>query len=301
MEESKFRLASRWMKRITITTVVVSFIPAIGTFYVQGFTAPMFTNHGFTNLFDSYGVTFTILGFAAFLFTLWLTLERMEQTERRLTTSEKLYKQTQKQIDVMSDNNKFNNFFKHREEFLKYFIQKKYIKSIAIDADTSPEGMLIQFYDFFFYKSYNDFKPSINDDVLARTYKFIEHIGSSELNKKEKDFCEINNDEIEKLFKILDFRSPSISLYINKKINLKNPYSKDLNGNLIQPQKDKFGKISMIYFTYYISKDILLFSSDYEEKVSLENFADNYEKYRYTLGIDIDASFFFNQWVQANK
>ena len=57
------------------------------------------SNKGFSNLFSLYSSSIQLGGVLIAIITLIMTLERM--------------KQTKEQLNVVSDNNKFNNYFKH--------------------------------------------------------------------------------------------------------------------------------------------------------------------------------------------
>lgn len=110
------------------------------------------------------------------LFGLWLTIERMKQTSM--------------QIESISLNNNFNNFYRHREEFITYLEKESllYIQGAKLTNDEK-----LNLYNKCFYSSYEKFEPIVNNYFLNLVHDFSQKIKSIIPSEKDFEFSEIKN------------------------------------------------------------------------------------------------------------
>lgn len=127
------------------------------------------SSNGLKEFVSYYQPQIALAGVGIALFALWITSERM--------------KQTKEQIDVMADNNKFNNFYRHREEFIKYLSSQPFIINLAKCARQNLDDLLLQYHGIYFAKRYDEFEPEINEIKFNDIKLFFRQINNSrELN-----------------------------------------------------------------------------------------------------------------------
>lgn len=194
----------KWLVIIYGIVTLFSFIIVIA----DKTPVPLFNSsglQGFFSLFE-YPIKLTT-GFIALVVILLTTL-RMEQT--------------QKQIDVLDDNNRFNNFYKHRDEFEKAFKEFPLIKAllqyeqnhqknrrIAIDKKSHLIGELIKsrakvFYTEWYYRDHTRFSTNFNDSILKNIEKIENSLDDlptiiKEDGRTELDFEKTTDENLNKI------------------------------------------------------------------------------------------------------
>ncbi len=205
---------------------------------------------GFDNFLTIY--SFSLKSFAGFLalFTIYVTLKRTRAAE--------------KQIEIMSEQNKLNNYFQFRNAFVMHFESSdfwKLIKKFHPRSMTPKEVFYKVFYQL--YGSYTDFDPKFNKRVLSqfnilrtlldnpnvaselflfdspeKIYGFMEEIGKSEY----------------KGFILTNFLSSVLSITYMAEVNLgDNLYYKEKGSELRQ--------IIALYFDVLFLKELGIFAS----------------------------------------
>lgn len=152
---------------------ILLLLSLLGNIVHLGFLPIDLTNQGFITFFNLYSSSIKIAGALLAVVTLIITLERM--------------KQTKDQIKLIGDNNKFNNYYKHREEFVKYFSDNDYIMYIKGEDELDKKRFINVLYELFYYPSYHEFSPVINNDAEKVINIFMTAVRNSELNKDNFD------------------------------------------------------------------------------------------------------------------
>ena len=227
--------------------------------------------------FENYGGTSKVIAFFIAIIAIILTVKRMQQTKV--------------QTDVMIDNVRFNNFFKHREEFITHFSKKKYLQVIAAGAKVKTEKIFMDYYEYFFYKSYSDFRTTLNDDALLNCKGFIANLTSSILNQKLVDLRTLKREDIIWPTPTGGFPLASITNYISNLIKAKHYKFEDHKGVEANVHRFKVFSVVQAYYAYTIIADVLLFSGQ-QKDVEIERpngFINNVQGYLDRLNIDIDV------------
>lgn len=234
-----------------------------------------FSSQGWNDFLDNYSPQLKIAGVGLALFALWMTTERMRQT--------------QDQIKAITDNNRFNNFFKHREEFIKYFGSKKYIVELAKNSIELLDTHLLRIYEHFFYNTYTDFTTSLNSYARKHCYFFLNTLNDSNLNQKDVDISIIDQSSIREILK--KNKSPII-LITNYSLNLlkeNRQMIKIYNQEKGKTETAKIADLLQINFLPKIIIDVLLFAGEKEIPDQFTNLHSNSTSYLYDIGlIDIN-------------
>jgi len=136
------------------------------------------TNTGFSYFFSLFSPTLKFgTAFLAVL-TLWLAARKFEQNE--------------KNISIMDDNNRFNNYYKHKTLFVEYFMDTQEIKDIDREkiSESHIKYVLNLTYSDIYYPSYDKFSPCLNDDAKDSIVEFFQKISKSPLNIDGKYQCD---------------------------------------------------------------------------------------------------------------
>lgn len=225
--------------------------------------------------FENYGGTSKVIAFFIAAIAIILTIKRMQQTKV--------------QTDVMIDNVKFNNFFRHKEEFITHFSKNKHLQIIAIGAKEKIVKTLMDYYEYFFYKSYLDFRTTLNDDALLNCNNFIDNINDSILSQVNIDLVQSKRGEIMGITRTGVFPTASIWSYLHNLIEEKNYTFEDQKGVLAKEHRTNFFLILQVYYAYIIITDVLSFSGQQKDVEIPTNFYLNVQKYLDDLDIDINV------------
>jgi hypothetical protein len=179
--------------------VIIYALFTIGSFLIvliDKVPTPMVSASGLVGFFIIFEYPIKITTGLIALLAILLTAMRMEQT--------------QKQIDILDDNNRFNNFYKHREEFEKAFKEFPLLKSliqyeqyhqknrrIAIDEKAQLLGNKLVssakvFYADWYYKDYTKFSTNFNPDIMRKINNINKVLNSLPITVKENGNKEIN-------------------------------------------------------------------------------------------------------------
>ncbi len=172
---------SRILFYTSITFICVSLLSFLWTLITSSRIYFDPSSTGLKEFISYYQPQIALAGVGIALFALWITSERM--------------KQTKEQIDVMSDNNKFNNFYKHREEFIKYLSSQAFIVNLANYSKQNLNDLLLEYHGYFFTRRYDEFKPKIRPSIKNRMKSFFNSISETkelnyniEKNKKQNQY-----------------------------------------------------------------------------------------------------------------
>lgn len=212
---------------------------------------------GFFNLFDP---SIKIGAYLVGVFVLWLTTKRIEQTAEQIRMTENTYK--------------LNSFFKHREEFVKQFRYNDLFKELnrLNKEDFDPD--IFNIYNHYYYSSYNNFEPSLNNKARDEMELYINKIADSNINSKDFNFDDISLNELKNLWRVNNSIVSRLCTKINSKMKqkIKNALivHGDMNEDQINEKTNKFIYANEIYFSGRLYNSILIFDG------STENIWDNY-------------------------
>lgn len=150
------------------------------------------TYENLMNLKNHFSPAFDVGGVTIAIFIIWLTLHRMVQTDERIRL-------TQKQLELIDQNNRFNNYYKHQEQFAE-FLNNTIIKDLLTSANIGLP--LRNIYKEIYYDNYKDFKPNINENSNKIISLFLNTVKNSEMNKYSFNMIKCNYEHILKLCEV---------------------------------------------------------------------------------------------------
>lgn len=259
---------------IPIWLIIVGILITLGVALTEYYLSSS-ANSNFS--FENFGGTFKVLTFFVAIIAIKLTVERMQQTKI--------------QTEAMIDNLKFNNFFKHREEFSSYLSKKRYLQVIASGAKVRTENFIMDLYEFFFYRSYSDFKSTPNEDALLNSKRFITQLTSSILNNKLVDLRPLKREEFDNIIPTEIFNQSSIVAFVNNRIREQNHKFENYNEVVADEQRFKVFCVIQACFACILIYDVLFFCGQ-QKGVEIENSAGffiNVQTFLKDLKIDIDV------------
>lgn len=207
-----------------------------------------FSYLGFENFLTIY--SFPLKSFAAFLalFTIYVTLKRTKTAEQ--------------QIEIAVKQNRLNNFFTFRKEFVDHFKYGEYWKMINIflpKEKTYEEVFLNIFHRL--YGSYSDFSPDLISDANNELNKLRDMVNNPYLEKTRLEFkTDAEIEEFIMFVKDFKYSSSKISdvitsvVSINYLVKLKidsNDYYKKYGADIIT--------IVNLYFDCYFLNELNTF------------------------------------------
>lgn len=223
---------------------------------IQGFVE-------FERIFD---FPIKILTVSFILFGLWLTVERMKQTDQ--------------QIESITSNNRFNNFYKHREEFLKKFKEFGFIKSIQnysqkhmknmvippdkkINIDLKIDDLASRFYEEFYYTKSNKFIDNFNEVAKNKINQLIKDITALPRNyKNEINFEKAKATILDNAINNIPGVITSITTYLASLDNVELEY-----GDFSVSDRNFFTKLNTIYWAAVIIQDVLIYEGTYSKEI----------------------------------
>lgn len=174
---------------LALITTIVILIQLIGNIK----SSILLSTDGVNNLLTYYEPSIKFLTALIAVTAVWMTLERLAQTDKRLM-------QAERQMDLVSENNRFNNYLNHKKEFIEHFqnniILQNYGKKNAVIFKSS----LLELYSWIYYGSYNNFRPTLNE-------RFQNQVGIFFKNANKFDF-----DSITEKFDIMQINEYSSKL-----------------------------------------------------------------------------------------
>ncbi|MCF8240760.1 MAG: hypothetical protein K9J16_05185 [Melioribacteraceae bacterium] len=239
------------------------------------------TIEGFSGFLTVFDFPIKLLTASVVLFGLWLTIERMKQTD--------------KQIDSIVSNNRFNNFYKHREEFLKSFEKFKFLKKIKefqehhrknklvppakkIHIEIDPE-LAPKLYKTLFYSKAKKFSDKMNDETRSHIDTFIILISSLPmLTEYEIDYDSIDVIVLDEMMNNIpgEITTLTTSLASLDKSNIEHSGHNLMNIPF-------FTKMNIIYWSATIFKELLEYDGVESEEIGI--FINNYNGLREEKGL----------------
>lgn len=139
------------------------------------------TSEGFKQFINYYQPQIALAGVGMVLFALWITSERMIQT--------------QDQIKSITDNNRYNNFIKHRESFFDFMEENDFLRNMARRDSRDSKFFIGALYNSFYYSSYHFFEPNINPSIgsylIIIRDKLLSYVNDGNVDLNNADINEL--------------------------------------------------------------------------------------------------------------
>jgi len=262
---------------ITFTISILSFIIVL---IYEGWSREISpTSSGFSELLQLYNFPLKALTATLILFGLWLTIERMKQTD--------------KQIAAITSNNRFNNFYKHRSEFESAFENFNFIKKILeyhklhyknrlippskkVNFSQSFKDKARRFYAAFYYTKPKHFNDCFNNDILSKINSMnnvIINFPRLDSDTTKIDFENIHTDELSKIINLLPgVISPIITTLARIDVIEIEHSDFSVNDRII------FAQFNVIYWGFIILSDIMAYEDMFSTEI--DNFLTGYNSVR---------------------
>lgn len=216
----------------------------------------LFNSEGMNNLLTYYSVSIKFFTALFALIAIWVTLERLSQTDRRLV-------QAEKQMDLISDNNRFNNFSVHKKEFITTFKKKDYIKEYEKKINASSDSILTLIYGEVYYSTYNNFEPRINSDFKKKMMNIANKSNEFVTNNQKKELIEFPLNDLQDMTSLIHFSIKNISININKidshQVRIKGKISLGIDGSDLDNLEKIYNECRILAITLDIYQELLLF------------------------------------------
>ena len=177
----------------SIALFLLSLVSAISIIITEYPLKLSLNNQGFANFVTYFSFTIKSLTATLATFAIWLTLERLSQTER--------------QIDAMMDNNKFNNYTTHRQEFINHLKESSLFEYMSIAEKVSPHVFITPLYQTYYSESYLDFRPYMKVSIKNKIDTFYNKIINSNMSRKD---CDLANYSISEIVEISNAASEDV-------------------------------------------------------------------------------------------
>ena len=225
---------------------------------------------GFSYFLKIYSPSLQIGTSSVIFFTLWLTLERMRQT--------------QKQLDITQENVNFNNYYKHKEEFSLFLNKMPFFVFLKEHSKIEIETLIPSIYSYFFNTSYKNFEAKINPKAMNEINNFIEEIKKSSVSNPSQDLEQVSIEEIKKLSELINRTiEPILSINTNIEVVTVRQHFYQVGGRPIKLVEERFTLLNNLFWTISFYEDFLAFDGIYQSERA--NFALNFTNYRTTIGL----------------
>lgn len=266
MENRKFQNWNLLLKFILILTIVF-FLFSILLIAKDYWPLSLdLSRDGINNFINIFNPSFEIGAVLLALFIIWLTFERMNQTEKRI-------RQTQEQLRISEDNNKFNNYFKHREEFIEYFKTTSFYDYLI---NINANFQITHIYKKLYYENYNNFRPALNENSKNKIDYFLNKVKNSTINRPHFNLSKSQAPELIEIIRNNFSYIKDLFIEVNER-EKEIVKEKSESENIFRTNTVCF-YINEIYWAVKFFESIKMF--DGENILSLSNFENNYLKYK---------------------
>lgn len=199
------------------------------------------SSQGIKQLFEIYSISIQLGTALLAISALILTLERMRQTRA--------------QIDSIDYNYRFNNFYKHREEFIKYSSKKSFIVNLAKYSEQNLDDLLITYHEMYFAQSYEEFDAKIKSYRLKEIKEYLKSLHQDKtLSYNLEEYIYDGKPPMSFNWPLEHYieTDNTITYLFNKYGDKLKEWEKDC--------KDRLREICNLYYDYRIKSHILSFS-----------------------------------------
>jgi hypothetical protein len=228
---------------------------------------------GFENFFSYFSFPMKALTATLATFAVWLTLERLLQTE--------------KQTYAIMDNNQFNNYTKHQQEFVDFMKDVSVLISGICEIEKiSPRVYLVPAYKTYFAKTYEEYHHHMNEGARLTIDKFYHEVAKSLIGEKHCDLANVPINEITKISSTASGDVRELIIPLTEKVlsRIQLEYSRlNMPAQQIQLAKDRFTELHVISSTLAFYRSLLAFDGEFGKDSG--SFQDNFEQYENGLGV----------------
>lgn len=186
---SKMKIKYNTYSNIVFIFFIVLFLSSVISFIIIMLDKPMAidcSQEGLENLFKEFKTTVKFITATIAMFVIWLTLERM--------------KQTQEQLDTIKNSTNLNNFFIHKAQFINHMKKTSYIQDYDKLNIPTVENVLSEIYRYYYNPSFINFKPKLSTNANKKYNSFINDIRKSELEIKDISLLDIDFNTISRIW-----------------------------------------------------------------------------------------------------
>jgi len=225
-----------------ITIAIISFfwtLITVGRFYID------ITSEGWNGFLNYYSPQLKIAGVGLAFFIIWMTAERM--------------KQTQDQIRSIVENNRFNNFYKHRDEFIKHLSSQQFMVNIAKYSDFNLNDLLLTYHRMFYTSRYENFSPEIHSSKLEDIKEFCGALNDEKVLNYNLEEYIVSGDSTLSISKPAEFyleTNKAFSFLIENDTILRKWFSTN------STSRYAIQELCQLYYTYRIYMNIIAFSGE---------------------------------------
>jgi hypothetical protein len=226
-----------------------------------------FTKEGLDNFISIFTTSIKIGTALIAILTLKLYFSRINQTD-------KIIERTNLQVSSYIKSENLKNFFLHRKEFRSYFQELDFFKNSITNQSFSFYSIWDTLYRAFYYSSYKNFEPKLDENAKKAMLKFLDSIQKASINTMVVPAFEEN--ELNAIsMKIL----PSIEEIVETITDLEiSEFIKEIDSAIIDQNKHKLLRlIFKIKITKQLYESILSF--DGEDIFKLNIFDKNITEY----------------------
>ncbi|MFZ1291996.1 MAG: hypothetical protein WAR79_18005 [Melioribacteraceae bacterium] len=197
-------------------------------------------------------------------------------------------KQTNEQIQIISDNNKFNNFYKHREDFIDFYKSTAYYRFSIVENDKTEvindkNPFFYPIYSSYYYPSYHTFQPKRNSAIIDQEKRFLIFLSNSLLNCQNYSLLSIIKEDIKPIFEASNFINSIVAgdSFMSSEIKQFKAIDKAIFEASPKQTSESISIISLIipiYWRYIFLLDLISFDGEEITEKKCEAFEDNYSQ-----------------------
>lgn len=260
MEKDNYKIYSFIIISLVVGLVVFAIISIVYTALESGNVYFDIKSSGLVAFVKYYQHQLSILGISVLLFTVWVTFERMRQTN--------------KQIRIISENNRFTNYNYHQEKFVEDLSSDPVINELHRAGRMDQELLIKRLYYHFYYETYSNFSPELNDDAIQQK-EFISTLIQSFIRDHIVEFTDVDRNILLNVNKIFDNSKYAVLI---------NSFTEDIIKLRPEPEEVKLRIKAALNFYYLIhfNKSVLSrigepIENSEKIKILLKNYLANFQ------------------------
>ncbi|MBX3006949.1 MAG: hypothetical protein KF816_02875 [Melioribacteraceae bacterium] len=270
MKNKYYKIFSTVLLILSVIMLVVFIVSSYFIFINQPSLTWQPDSVGFSYFLKIFSPSIQIGTSSIVFFTLWLTFERMRQT--------------QNQLDITLKNIAFNNYYKHKEEFSSFLNKMPFFAFLKKHSQIEVETLFPAIYSYFFNKSYKNFEARLNSKSRDEINNFIAEIKKSPISIVNQDLEQISIEEIKKLSELINRTiEPICSINTEIEVVTVRQHFMEVGGKPLKLVEERFKLLNNLFWAISLYEDFLAFDGIYQSERA--NFALNFAKYRATIGL----------------
>jgi hypothetical protein len=252
--------------------MLLSIISAVTILFSLPLLKLNFSYEGWNNLFDIMSIPIKFSAAAFVVLAVWLTIQRVFQMDF--------------QLRLIDDHNRFNNYFRHMEEFTKYISKDPLVSAFLQLSTADPSLVLLPFYKQYYSSDYRDFRTTVNPETKQQFTRLFDGISNSPLNNLQTNLSTVPHSVIDALIPLTTDMMNIITSRLYQEVSPKiQGYLKTANMTMAQITNElaTYEKVAHLYWSAALARSVLSF--DGEVDASTDHFTKNYWEYADNLGL----------------